>query len=175
MYYKLEDNFIIKYNVMIDKDKLEEIKNIIIDQCSIISHIKYESENSFYLTKNKYSKTIKNYHEQVKEVKENNEIIKIYTISYDYYSFDLLVSIINAILNGQYEFIDYLYNVIDTRETSLNKEQNNKHELALSFIPNILATITFEEIKRYSLEELNNFTEFLNIKNIDVKQLNRKK
>ena len=203
MYYKLEDNFIIKYIVNIDKIKLEEIKKIIIDKCSIISHIKYESENAFYLTNNKDSEIIKNYQEQVREVNENNKISKIYTISYDYYSFDMLVNIINALLNDQYEFIDYLYNAnfkenekkqqlialkndlitksditkLDeyNKEIALIEKMDNNHKLALSFIPDIFATITLEEVKRYSLEELNAFTEFLNIQNINVRKLNKNK
>ena len=52
---------------------------------------------------------------------------------------------------------------------------DNNHKLALSFIPDIFATITLEEVKRYSLEELNAFTEFLNIQNINVRKLNKNK
>ncbi len=204
MYYKIDNNFIIKYKVILNYEQLEKIKDEVIKNCSIVSHVQYKSENPSLFAQ-KYSQVFQNYQE--KRIKtENNSII--YDINYDQYNFDMLVHVIDNILNGNYAYIDYLYNMPSkdnteienlliykkelitksqnnnflkeqllecTRKIAFLEERNKKHELALTYIPNIIENIKLEEVKRYAIDDIMAFMNFLNIDTIDIKKLNKKK
>ena len=60
MYYKIDNNFIIKYKVILNYEQLEKIKDEVIKNCSIVSHVQYKSENPSLFAQ-KYSQVFQNY------------------------------------------------------------------------------------------------------------------
>ncbi len=201
-YFKIKDNYLVKYNIIIEEDKLIKIKEELIEKCSIKSNINYITDNPPFI------KNLLDYQEKCLD--ENK-----YEISYTQIFNDTLVYVIDGLLKGMVENLDYLFHpvkkdtsrkqmIIDSindinnyisslndntkvllhynnrlrelkNELSLIEERNQKHNLALLYIPEILTYIHFEEIKKYPLLDIKNYVEFLEIDNFDIKTLNRKK
>lgn len=154
-YFKLDKNEIVKYEININKQELEKIRKEIIDNCSVITHKCYKTNIKF---NNIDSLIYRNYKE--KYIEEE----KVYEISYDYYSCDSLIRILNELLDDNLNELDYLYN------PPLNMEE--KHIQALTYIPKILENITYIEIARFNLNIINDLTNFLEYPEIDIHTLN---
>ena len=110
MYYiKETDNELIKYEVELDTERLKNLKEEIIDNCSEISHHCYESD--YELTHDYFQNhDIRNYHftETGKKKDYFEEIRDIYKIEYDEYEHPLIVDYIDSLINGDTSVIPSL-------------------------------------------------------------------
>lgn len=156
LYFRKNNKVIEKYLISFDKEKIEKLKNEIINKCSFINHIEYESEILPTFT----NKIIRNYIDiPTGEVKMYFEETKdIYRFSYDEYEPPYLVELINQLLDGNLSAIDKIlrYDIssksnIDDRINLANIEFNNIN------LENIaLRKAKLEELdKLYKLKELN--------------------
>lgn len=96
IYYKERKDRIEKYLIETDRDKLEELKNEIIQNCSEVSH---EVKTGIkFIPKMQYDTSeIRNL-----QVEQNNSDLGItYDVEYDYYKYPYLVYIIDAFLSGE--------------------------------------------------------------------------
>lgn len=101
----LQNGKIIKYNVVLDTKKLIELKEEIIKNCSIVTHIKKIDRNGLY----SFNSKIKNYHCRAICVGEHyNECM--YEIEYDSYDNPILVEQIERLLKNDYSVIQQIFN-----------------------------------------------------------------
>lgn len=106
IYYKKKNNTIDKYEVYKDSNRLEELRNIIIDNCSEINHAK---EHNVINIPNKKGDLF--------EIRNLKKILiskpeydsERYNLEYDVYLYPYLVRIIDGLLNGDADMIKYLY------------------------------------------------------------------
>ena len=107
-YYKLVEDKLFKYNVLFNKDKIEELKDEIIDNCSFIKHVELDSDYGPSVDFN----LIRNYrcYDTGKDMEYFEEVRSIYHYSYDLLEPTRLVYLINALLNGNPEAIDEIMN-----------------------------------------------------------------
>lgn len=128
-YFKYNDDVIEKYKVNFDKDKIENLKKEIINNCSIINHIEYESDYSPKFV----DEIIRNFlcvpTGKTKEYFEESR--KIYLYSYDEYIPPYLVKLINELLNDNSKIIDEILNYdvcikssVDDKIEMVNQEFN---------------------------------------------------
>lgn len=134
----IEDkNRFFKYEVIIDREGLEELKYKIIDEYSIIEHIEKDDTFGFrdlsiyaYLRRRNYS--------EIKiGVREYNDFYSmpetLYHYSYDYYHFPYLIELIDEILEDKIDCLSDIYNInydkelvpLDKRVEKLNNEINS--------------------------------------------------
>lgn len=110
MYYIEEtDNELIKYEVELDTERLNSLKEEIIEKCSEIDHRCYESDYEpgydFFETHH-----IENYH-STKTGKTKEYFVEtrdIYKIEYDEYEHPLIVDYIDSLINGDTSVIPSL-------------------------------------------------------------------
>lgn len=132
-YFKKQEDFIVKYSVMIDEEKLKKIRWEIIDKCSLIIHKCYKTTHR----PNEYDyEHIRNYKEKWLGVIEYNDFYSMpedqYLVEYDYYQHPSIVSLIDCLLEGNINVIEEItklqdYNIqseIEKEELELLKEQN---------------------------------------------------
>ena len=178
-YFKLDKNEIVKYEININKQEIEKIRKEIIDNCSIITHKCYKTNVKFIIND---PLIYRNYEE--KYIEEE----KVYEISYDYYSCDTIIRILNELLDDNLNELDYLYNppklekgILLKHIISLDDDYQNitfynikqeNHALALAYIPEILKNITYTEIARFNLNIINDLTNFLEYPEINIHTLN---
>lgn len=138
-YYNIENENIIKYEINIDKEKLEKLRREIIEKCSEIKHI----EEVTNYTPNKYDyEHIRNYSEKfLRRVYKDDfygTVYDEYSVKYDYYEHPVLIdyidrlligdtSIISRIINPQIERIDEEKNIIDEQQKIIELLNNNKN------------------------------------------------
>lgn len=129
LYFRKNDEVIEKYQVNFDKEEIEKIKKKIINNCSFIKHVEYESDYSPRFT----DEIIRNltYTPTGKEKEYFEETRDIYRYSYDEYKPPYLVELINQLLNGNSKAIDKILNydistksAIDDRIDLANQEFN---------------------------------------------------
>lgn len=108
LYFRKNDDVIEKYQVNFDKEKIEKLKQEIINNCSFITHIEFESDYTPRLS----NEIIKNftYTPTGKEKEYFEETRKIYHYSYDRYEPPYLVTLINQLLNDNSKVIDQILN-----------------------------------------------------------------
>ena len=161
-YFKKEDEFIVKYNVILDVEKLKKLRWEIIDKCSIIIHKCYKTTH----TPNEYDyEHIRNYKEKKVGVIEYNDFYSMpedqYLVEYDYYEHSPLVSLIECLLEGNINILEEITKLqqsniqseIQKEELELVKEQNE--------IINNLNSVEVSDRNKY-IEMLNHSQKKLN-------------
>lgn len=123
-FYDLEGVNVVKYEVNLDINKLNQIKREIINNCSIIEHKSYETTNPIIKFESPYMKNYKSEKTNKKDFKTKKQI---YIVSYDLYNYPYLVKLINELLLGNTSVIDEIKNYKENfsiEEPSINKEYN---------------------------------------------------
>jgi len=152
-YYDIDDEFINKYTVDIDSEKLKKLRYDIINNCSIILHKKYETiEEPNYFDIDHY----RNYHSKKLGLISTNDFHEPdkmnYLVEYDYYKHSKLVELIDRLLNGDTQVIDKLEdtNFLNSRSIYMDEQglQNKINEL--------ITNGKYDEIKTLVDEELEN-------------------
>lgn len=134
MIYVKEDNKIKKYEIEIDKDKLEKARVRIIINCSCLHHVD-EKLREEYLP-NKYDNlTYSNYNEEKIGTVETNEFFSsgwtnIYHVTYDKRIFPEIIKLIDEVLSEKYDNILELLNYKEPKKT----KENNKVDISISSI-----------------------------------------
>lgn len=135
MLYKYENGVLIEYQVTIDSKKLKKIREEIIENCSIIEHCSGVFAHFFPNSNNEV--IIKNMEiGKLHHVQENMgwPDTNYYEYTYDKYYFPNIINIIDDILNGKEEQIDYLFTTDD-----LSYDVNNYRDISpLNEINNLL-------------------------------------
>ena len=119
-YYKIDNDYVIKYDVKIDEERLNELRLEIIERCSHIIHKHYNTTrkpNYFDF------EHIRNYKERFLRWIEYNDFYSSpeeeYEVEYDYYEHDELVNYIDLLLNKDFSSIDFIINL---KDKNINKE-----------------------------------------------------
>jgi len=116
-YYKVKDNLVYKYSIVLDIKQLHDLKNEIIDKCSFISHKCFKTTKPLEKSINyrNYKKTkigIKAFemslHPDICYPDEDE-----YLVEYDYYDFPMLVHYIVDLLSGNTSAIEKIINYKD--------------------------------------------------------------
>lgn len=125
IYFEKNDKEIKKYEVQFDRKKVKEIREEIIDKCSLIEHKEYESDYAPY----DYT-YIKNFAEPVAvgEMEYDTEIRTVYLYSYDLIIPPQLVKLIDRLLNGSESALDDIKNYNTSTIDELGKQIKKKSE-----------------------------------------------
>ena len=107
MIFVREEGKLKKYKVEVDKEKLLGLKYRIINDCSIIKHVK-ERQREDNLTSDYDFIHIRNYSKRfIKRISNNDffgpTMIDIYEVEYDFYKEPEIIQIIEEVLNGNDE------------------------------------------------------------------------
>ena len=114
MYFEKTEDKLIKYNVTLDIEGLERIKDIIIDNCSKIKHRTMETTElpNFY-----NFKYIRNFKKKFVRMQDFNDIYseskEVYYVEYDEYTPPKLVYYIDELIKGNYSVI---FNIMNPKE-----------------------------------------------------------
>ena len=103
IYLVQEDKHINKYEVSFDKEKLNEIKYALIENCSAIVHWKYEDTKEYVSFENSIIKNYKSTPLGKKECTDQygSKVVKdIFLCEYDQYNVPVLVDLIDQLLKG---------------------------------------------------------------------------
>ena len=132
-YYKKEGKDIVKYEVLIDKEKLTKLRFEIIEKCSYIKHIKeIETRGMVSFRTNKtILDHIRNYSEKYIGRREYDDFYQTveneYLVEYDYYTHPLLIQLIDDLLNGNTNSIEkirkYKEEILDKEKDILKEQQ----------------------------------------------------
>lgn len=125
-YYNVNrDGLIAKNIVIIDNDKLNNVRNDIIYNCSLIEHYKYRSSSS---PDEVYKSNMFNF--SYKEIKIGNSRYSTtkYLYEYDEYIYPKEVYLIDRILNNDEEALEELFDILDSTD---KKENPNSFSLLL--------------------------------------------
>lgn len=110
-YYNTDGEYIFRYKVEIDLEKIKQLREEIISKCSVVEHRNYESIN---VPKTEDFKYIKNYKQTKIGEKPAIDIYSedqdIYSFDYDYYNYPVLVLLIDKLLLGDTTVIDDIKN-----------------------------------------------------------------
>ncbi len=105
MIYVKEKDRIKKYDIEIDKERLEGLKIKIVNDCSIIKHVKQKVRED--CKTNDYDfMHVRNYHARLINKISNNDffgppLISIYEEEYDFYEEPKIVGLIDEVINGK--------------------------------------------------------------------------
>ena len=118
LYFRKNDDVIEKYQIDFDKEKIKKLKQEIINNCSLIKHIEYESDYTPILS----NEIVKNftYTRTGKEREYFEETRDIYHYSYDRYEPPYLVELINQLLNDNSKVIDQILNYEISSESTID-------------------------------------------------------
>lgn len=161
-YFKKEEHFIVKYNVMIDKEKLKKLRCEIIDKCSLITHKCYKTTHR----PNEFDYDhIRNYKDKLIGVIEYNDFYSMpedqYLVEYDYYEHSSLVSLIDKLLEGNINVIEEIENFQKSNmQTHMQKEELE------------LLTEQNEIINNLNKAEINDRKKYIELLNQSQKKLN---
>ena len=131
-YYKKEGKNIIKYEVIIDKEKLTKLRYEIIQKCSHIKHIKdIETRGMGSCRTNKtIFDHVRNYSEKYVGIREYNDFYSMpedeYLVEYDYYTHPPLIQLIDDLLNENTNSIEKIKKYkeeIEDKEKDILEEQ----------------------------------------------------
>ena len=167
-YYKKKGKDIIKYEIVLDEEKLRQLKLEIIEKCSYIKHIN-SRETSFTISYRIDFKHVRNYNEKFIRTIEYNDFYSQpedeYLVDYDYYEYPILVSYIDEILKGNTSIIGKIEKlkdknmdkeniILEEQQKIINKLNNpdnkNKQELI-----NLLNESQEKLLEYYKEKELN--------------------
>ena len=130
MIYVKEEDKLKKYKIEIDKENLESLKYKIINDCSVIKHIKQRKEEK-YLTGDLDFIHVKNYRKRFVERIDNNDFYgppmkDIYEEEYDYYEEPAVIKNIEEVLKGnENKTLELLnYEVKEEQEKNLKEKLN---------------------------------------------------
>lgn len=138
MIYVKEKDRIKKYDIEIDKERLEGLKIKIINDCSIIKHVKQKVRED--CKTNDYDfMHVRNYHARLINKISNNDffgppLISIYEEEYDFYEEPKIVGLIDEVINGKdkkvLELLEYKDEELDyeSLEDKLKKLLSNRNE-----------------------------------------------
>ena len=122
-YYKKKGKDIIKYEVIIDTEKLNKIRFQVINNCSHIEHITNSVTDRMRPDEFDYEH-IRNYNEKYIGRIEYNDFYSSsedeYAVEYDYYNHPQLVKYIDNLLNGDTSAIEQIQKV---KDEFIDKEQ----------------------------------------------------
>ena len=161
LYFRKNDDVIEKYQMDFDKEKIKKLKQEIINNCSLIKHIEYESDYTPILS----NEIVKNftYTRTGKEREYFEETRDIYHYSYDRYEPPYLVELINQLLNDNSKVIDQILNYEISSESTID----DSIELAYK---------EFKEIDPENVtkkaEKLKELEDLLKAKNYNINQQN---
>lgn len=129
-YYKKEGKNIVKYEVLIDKEKLTKLRFEIIEKCSYIKHINDRVIDGMRPNEFDYEH-IRNYSEKYIGTIEYNDFYSMpedeYLVEYDYYTHPPLIQLIDDLLNGNTNSIEkirkYKEEILDKEKDILKEQQ----------------------------------------------------
>ena len=167
-YYKKKGKDIIKYEVIINTEKLNKIRFQIINNCSHIEHIKNSVTDRMRPNEFDYEH-IRNYNEKYIGRIEYNDFYSMpedgYSVEYDYYNHPSLVKYIDNLLNGDTSAIEQIQKVKDVvidKEQKLLAEQqkiisklNSMEEKNKQTLINLLNENQEKLLEYYKEKELN--------------------
>lgn len=163
LYFRKNDDVIEKYQVNFDKEKIKKLKQEIINNCSFITHIEYESDYTPILS----NEIVRNftYTPTGKEREYFEETRDIYHYSYDRYEPPYLVALINQLLllNDNSKVIDQILNY----EIASKSTIDDKIELAYKEFKEIDPENATKKAEK--LKELENL---LKAKKLNINQQN---
>lgn len=163
LYFRKNDDVIEKYQVIFDKEKIKKLKQEIINNCSFITHIEYESDYAPILS----NEIVRNftYTPTGKEREYFEETRDIYHYSYDRYEPPYLVALINQLLllNDNSKVIDQILNY----EIASKSTIDDKIELAYKEFKEIDPENATKKAEK--LKELENL---LKAKKLNINQQN---
>lgn len=163
LYFRKNDDVIEKYQVNFDKEKIKKLKQEIINNCSFITHIEYESDYAPILS----NEIVRNftYTPTGKEREYFEETRDIYHYSYDRYEPPYLVALINQLLllNDNSKVIDQILNY----EIASKSTIDDKIELAYKEFKEIDPENATKKAEK--LKELENL---LKAKKLNINQQN---
>lgn len=119
MYFKKNNEYLEKYEVSYDKEKIEELKERIIWDCSKIKHVSFCSD---YGAGIKDESLVKNFSSVLVGEKEYwEETRSIYRYTFDQYVPSELVKYIDGLLNGFSSSIDMIFNYDFKNDKSIDE------------------------------------------------------
>lgn len=164
-----EGEFYVKYEVFLNKEELKRIKKELIENCSVINHLAY---NTTILPNKKEREHIKNYIEYPVNMVENEYWTEQeYRVEYDYYKYHPLVELVALLLKGEVnaikeieEFEDENIKEINNNQDLLNSLDINKLNTlkALLYKSCIINCIHLKEVSRVSKLQVKEINEFFN-------------
>ena len=131
-----ENDTVKKYQITIDKEKLSNLKYGIINNCSVIKHIK-EKVREDYLPYND-GFYIRNYFQTFVERVSNNDFfgptfIDIYQVEYDSYNEPDIIKLINKVIDGSkeaaIELLSYNKSLKKDYKSEINKLLEDKENI----------------------------------------------
>lgn len=151
--FEKQDDRLTKYELVYEVDKLKELKERIINKCSLITSVKEESIEKE--VSEDFNYTIRNL--EIKKngsVKRNGKSVDVYLKEYDVYKYPNLVLIINEILDNQASAINKL-NYYKSEHIS------NEYENKMYYMSKELDKVSnFDyDLKRKKLDELHQVVE----------------
>ena len=191
IYFKKCDDIINKYNIVFDKEKMNDLKNKIINDCSYIKHVEYTGE---YEPRFKDVSLIRNYDcTFVRKEEYTYEVRDVYHYEYDEYKPPKLVLLIDRLLNDDITAIDMIvdynitneYSIVDEayklkeeieKEKDVTEEKKellkqlekdrivnkNQKNIAPYYIE-LLEMITYELVDYLSVNDINKIESFLEV------------
>ena len=122
IYFKKNNEYLEKYEVTYDKEKVEQLKERIIFECSRIEHRQYSSD---YGSGIRDEKLVKNFRAvKVGEKEYWEETRDIYRYTYDEYVPSDLVNYIDGLLNNVPSSIDNIFNYDFKNDKSIDEVIN---------------------------------------------------
>ena len=107
-YFKETEDYIEKYNITFDLEKLNELKKEIIDNCSEVEHKEIntpiEPENNPLKIRN-----LKKGKQVGTRTFANGQSIPLYTYNYDEYTYPYLVNLIDNLINGETNSLEEIF------------------------------------------------------------------
>ena len=117
VYLKRNNDVVEKYKVDFDKERIEKLKNEIVNKCSFIEHKEYESDSYISIDVN----TVKNFMCNLIGKKEYFEEVRdVYFYQYDEYNPPYLVELINRLLKDDSSAIEKILNYDISHELSID-------------------------------------------------------
>ena len=165
IYFRKNNDLIEKYNVNFDKSKIKNLRQEIIDNCSFIEHIEFESDYSprfidESLIKNFYYKNTGEKKEYFEETRD------IYFYSYDEYKPPYLIKLIDKLLNNEENVLRQIFSYDTSIKTGIDEINNKIKKL----------NTEFNKIDIYNIEDkknkLNEIEELVKLKKLNKNQKN---
>ena len=117
VYLKRNNDVVEKYKVDFDKERIEKLKNEIVNKCSFTEHKEYESDSYISIDVN----TVKNFMCNLIGKKEYFEEVRdVYFYQYDEYNPPYLVELINRLLKDDSSAIEEILNYDISHELSID-------------------------------------------------------
>lgn len=140
-YFKRQAKETIKYKIVFDKNKVEELKREVIDNCSHITHHEFDGENvTGMMAAGRDPLKIRNFrrgekvgvHEYIDGPDED-----VYHYSYDEYKFPEEIKLFDGLLLGDISVIDRIFSIKDNNYKKNLDKQIKKISAELDEIDNL--------------------------------------